>query len=92
MCPKGNTLPLTSKIVNDVLEAEISEVGDSGEGPLGILNDAVFSSEAGWGWIQRGDGSAPVTRCWLLHPAQDALLLEEKQEENLFRVTTTFSS
>lgn len=31
MCPKGNALPLTSKIVNDVLEAEISEVGDSSQ-------------------------------------------------------------
>lgn len=96
MCPRGNTLPLTFEIVNDVLEAELSEMGDSGEGPLGILNDTVcivrVSSKAGLGWIRRGNGCAPVTSRWLLHPAQETLRLQEKQEEKCLRVTTTFSS
>ena len=98
MCPGDNAFPLTFEIVNDVLEAELSEVGDSGEGPLGILNDAVcivqVGSEAGLGRIQQGNDCASVTSHWLLHPVQDPLLLQEKQEENHLRagVTTTFSS
>lgn len=91
MCPKGNALPLTFEIVNNVLEAELSEVGDGGEGPLGILNDAVCavgaSSQAGLGRTQRGSSR-------LLHPARHPLLLQEEQEENSLRagVTAAFSS
>lgn len=73
MCPRENSLSLTFKILNDVLEAELSEVGDSDEGPLRILNDAVctvqVSSESGLGWIQQRNDCAPVTGHWLLHLA-----------------------
>lgn len=41
MSPRVNELPLTLEIVSNVLEAELSEVGDSDQGPTGILSDAV---------------------------------------------------
>lgn len=45
MCPRVNVLPLTFEIVNDVLDAELSEVGDSDQGPAGILSDAAACVE-----------------------------------------------
>lgn len=55
MCPKVNVVPLTFKIVNDVLEAELSEGRDSDQGPTEILSDAAACvewaiSEAGLRW------------------------------------------
>lgn len=41
MSPRVNELPLTLEIVSNVLEAELSEVGDSDQGPTGILSDAA---------------------------------------------------
>lgn len=76
---------LTCEILDDVLQAELSEWGDSDEAPLGILDDAVHavrvSHEPALGGTQRGDGSAPAT-CCPLHPAQGPLLLQQKHEEN----------
>lgn len=47
MCPRVNVhvLPLTFEIVNDVLEAELSEGWDSDQGPTGILSDAAACVE-----------------------------------------------
>lgn len=45
MCPRVNALPLTFKIVSNMLEAELSEVGDSDQGPTEILSDAAACVE-----------------------------------------------
>lgn len=45
MCPRVNALPLTFEIVNDVLDAELSEVGNGDQGPAGILSDAAACVE-----------------------------------------------
>lgn len=55
VCPRVNMLPLTFKIVNDVLEAELSEGGNSDQGPAEILSDAAACveraiSEVGLRW------------------------------------------
>lgn len=44
-CPSVNVLPLTFKIVSDVLEAELHERGDSDQGPAEILSDAAACVE-----------------------------------------------
>lgn len=45
MCSRVNVLPLTFKVVSNVLEAEVREVGDSDQGPAGILSDAAACVE-----------------------------------------------
>lgn len=81
---KKLSLPLTGEIVDDVLEAELGELGDGGEGPLGVLDDAVYAVGVGGqpalGAPQRGNGPAAASS--LLHPAHRPRLLHGRHEGN----------